>query len=165
MARDKSAGNKDRVNIVYKTVGSSEEKELPFKLLILGDFTMKEDPEPFSQRSPIAVSRDTLSQVFKSLSPRVELMVPADLIGGEDPPDIPVALDMASLRDFEPDAVCEKVEPLKKAALLRRRVTAAQKALSSNPRLLEGLKKLLSDPQKRALLLKELQAPSEKQES
>jgi type VI secretion system protein ImpB len=157
MANENASGSKDRVNIVYKTQGDAAEKELPFKLLILGDFSMREDPDLFASRSPIPVDRDNLDQVFRAIAPRVELLVPADLTLEESPGDFPVVMDLETLKDLEPQNIVEKVPPLKEASSVRRKVMAAQRALTNNPRLLSGLKKLLDDPGTRERLLKELQ--------
>ncbi|MDR2340435.1 MAG: type VI secretion system contractile sheath small subunit [Deltaproteobacteria bacterium] len=156
MADDKSSGNKDRVNIVYKTPGDSEEKELPFKVLVMGDFTQGEDPEPFAQRQAIPVNRDNFALVFRGMAPKLRLMVPGTLSGDPDPPMIPVILALESLADFEPRNLTGKIPPLTEAYEARRKVMAAQRALSSNQRLLQGLKGLLADKGARERLRSEL---------
>ncbi|MDR2406407.1 MAG: type VI secretion system contractile sheath small subunit [Deltaproteobacteria bacterium] len=156
MSADKTSGNKDRVNIVYKTAGDGEEKELPFKLLILGDFTACEDLEPFLSRIPIDVNRDNLDQVMGALKPKLELMIPQSLTGEIDPPRIPITLEFGSLQDFQPAEIVGKVGPLKEASLMRSKVMSAQRALMTNESLLTGLRGLLSDPKQRERLRSEL---------
>ncbi|MDR2352543.1 MAG: type VI secretion system contractile sheath small subunit [Deltaproteobacteria bacterium] len=156
MPSEKTVGNKDRVNIVYKSASDNENKELPFKLLILGDFTVKDDAYPFAERNPIAVNRDNLEQVFRALGPKLELMVPADLLGQDDPPLIPVILEMKSLKDFQPEEIVAKVGPMNEAFQKRSQVMAAQRALMKNDALLSALNKVLEDPKKRERLRKEL---------
>ncbi|MBR3665419.1 MAG: type VI secretion system contractile sheath small subunit, partial [Lachnospiraceae bacterium] len=45
MAKEASVAPKERVNIVYRpaTGDAQEEIELPLKLMVLGDFTLKQD--------------------------------------------------------------------------------------------------------------------------
>ncbi|MCF4976367.1 type VI secretion system contractile sheath small subunit, partial [Pseudomonas lactis] len=46
MAKDGSVAPKERINITFKpAVGSAQEDvELPLKLLVLGDFSLRTDP-------------------------------------------------------------------------------------------------------------------------
>ena len=48
MSKEGSVAPKERVNITYKpAVGNAkEEVELPLKLLMVGDYTMRPDPRP-----------------------------------------------------------------------------------------------------------------------
>jgi len=50
MAKEGSVAPKERVNIVYKpaTGGAQEEVELPLKLMMLGDYTLRADDTPRS---------------------------------------------------------------------------------------------------------------------
>ena len=52
MAKDSSVAPKERVNIRFKpaTGDAKEEKELPHKLLVLGDFTARADDTPLEER-------------------------------------------------------------------------------------------------------------------
>jgi type VI secretion system protein ImpB len=155
---DKNATSKDRVNIVYKTHGDSQEKELPFKLLILGDFTGKEDPDPFSGRKPVRVNNGNFEKVFAGLNPQLELSISEDPFGGDDAKTMPVNLDLKSLKDMEPASISENVGPIKKISLLRRKLMTARRTLAANPEMLDDLRKILADPETRALLEKELDA-------
>ena len=52
MGKEGSVAPKERVNITYKpaTGDAQEEIELPLKLLMMGDFTLKADETPLEDR-------------------------------------------------------------------------------------------------------------------
>ena len=65
MAKESSVAPKERVNIVYKpaTGDAKEEKELPLKLLMLGDYTLREEETLLEDRKPISVDKDNFDDV------------------------------------------------------------------------------------------------------
>ena len=73
-----SVAPKERVNIVYRpaTDGAQEEVELPLKLLVLGDYTLRDDPTPVDELSPVGVDKDNFDDVLAAQAPRLELQVP-----------------------------------------------------------------------------------------
>ena len=60
MSKDSSVAPKERVNIRFKpaTGDAKEEVELPQKLLVVGDFTQREDETPLAERSRMDVNKD-----------------------------------------------------------------------------------------------------------
>jgi type VI secretion system protein ImpB len=54
------------VNITYKpaTGNAKEDVELPLKLLMFGDYTMRPDPRPLEDRKPINVDKDNFQKVM-----------------------------------------------------------------------------------------------------
>ena len=55
MAKESSVAPRERINIVYKpaTGGAQEEIELPFKQLVMADFTLRQDDRPLEDRAPM----------------------------------------------------------------------------------------------------------------
>ena len=68
MAAEGSVSPRERVNIVYKpaTGGLSAEKELPLKLVMMGDYTLREDDRPLEDREPINVNKENFNEVMES---------------------------------------------------------------------------------------------------
>ena len=68
MPKEGSVAPKERVNIVYKpaTGDAKEEVELPLKLLVMGDFTLRADETPVEDRAPINVDKDNFDDVLKA---------------------------------------------------------------------------------------------------
>ena len=61
MAKEGSVAPKERVNVTFTPDGNdaSEEVELPLKLMVLGDFTQREDDRTIEERKPIAIATKT----------------------------------------------------------------------------------------------------------
>ena len=65
-----SVAPKERVNIVYRpaTGDAKEDVELPFKQLVIGDFTQTEDDRQLEEIKPISVDKDNFNSVSCALS-------------------------------------------------------------------------------------------------
>ena len=81
MAKQSSVAPKERVNIVYKpaTGDAKEEKELPLKMLMLGDYTLREEDTPLEDRKPVNVDKDNFDDVMQSQGLSLALDVPNKL--------------------------------------------------------------------------------------
>ncbi|WP_394203324.1 type VI secretion system contractile sheath small subunit [Shewanella waksmanii] len=107
---------KPRVHITYdvETEGTVVKKELPFVIGITGDFTghNTENLKPLKDRRFIQIDRDNFDDVIKRMNPTLSLAVENTLAG--DDSQLKVDLSFNSLEDFEPAAIVNQVEPLKK---------------------------------------------------
>ena len=107
---------KPRVHITYKveTEGAVVEKELPFVVGVLGDFSGKSTQplKPMKDRKFIQIDRDNFDDVMARMTPGLEFRVENTLKG--DKSEMGVKLQFNSIEDFEPGRVVEQVEPLKK---------------------------------------------------
>jgi len=107
---------KPRVHIKYdlETEGAAVEKELPFVVGVMGDFSGKptEPLKPLKDRKFVQIDRDNFNDVMARMTPGLEYKVQNTLQEGGG--DIGVQLKFRSLDDFEPGRVVEQVEPLKK---------------------------------------------------
>ncbi|MDR1295912.1 MAG: type VI secretion system contractile sheath small subunit [Deltaproteobacteria bacterium] len=135
---------KERVNIFYKSrlSGDGAETELPFKLLVLGDFTLAEGHDSLEDRQSIAVTKDNFNAVMKGLGIKIDFMADNHL----DPDvasQIPIHLEISSLRDLEPDRLIAKVAPLTKLTDLRKALATTKRLLGTHPKLLDAMKELL----------------------
>lgn len=157
MASDGSVAPKERVNITYKpsTGDAQAELELPLKLLVLGDFTQKQDDRPIEERKPINIDKDNYNDVLKAQNLSLDLSVANKLAPNSDD-NLPVSLKFESLRDFEPDAIVEKVPELKEIIELRNALKALKGPLGNVPDFRKKLQALIQDEGTRAKLLAEL---------
>ncbi|GGQ19347.1 type VI secretion system contractile sheath small subunit [Shewanella litoralis] len=107
---------KPRVHITYdvETEGTVVKKELPFVIGVTGDFTGHNttDLKPLKDRRFVQIDRDNFNDVLKRMSPQLNISVPNTLAG--DDSEMKVALQFNSIEDFEPAAIVNQVEPLKK---------------------------------------------------
>lgn len=112
---------KPRVHIKYEveTEGALVEKELPFVVGVLGDFSG--DPvealKPLNERKFIQIDRDNFDEVMARMTPGLQLRVENTLAG--DGSEMPVSLRFSRLQDFEPASIVAQVPALK--ALLETR--------------------------------------------
>jgi type VI secretion system protein ImpB len=107
---------KPRVHITYQveTEGARVEKELPFVVGVLGDFSGKptQPLKPLKDRKFIMIDRDNIDEVMSRMAPGLEFRVANTLKG--DGSEMAVKLKFNSMEDFEPGQVVQQVEPLKK---------------------------------------------------
>ena len=105
-----------RVHITYEveTEGAMVEKELPFVVGVLGDFSGNptEPLKPLKDRKFIQIDRDNINDVMARMTPGLNLRVENTLKG--DGSEMAVQLKFNSMDDFEPANVVKQVEPLRK---------------------------------------------------
>ena len=81
---DQSKAPKERINITYRpATNTKEQKELPFRMAMLGDFTLRPDDTPLEERKMIRVDKDTFNDVMRSQELGVSVNVPNKLTGKE----------------------------------------------------------------------------------
>lgn len=157
MAKEGSVAPKERVNIVYKpaTGDAKEEVELPLKVLVMGDFSLKDDPTPVEDRKAINVDKNNLGDVLVAQNVDLNINVKNTL---SDEPDAQMSLnlDFKSFKDFEPDAIIQKVPELKQLLDLREALTALKGPLGNVPAFRKKIQDLIQDEGTRARLLSEL---------
>ncbi len=107
---------KPRVHITYQveTEGAVVEKELPFVVGVLGDFSGNPTAplKPFKDRKFIQIDRDNFNDVMARMTPGVNLRVENTL--ADDGSEMPVSLAFGSLDDFHPANIAQQVAPLRK---------------------------------------------------
>ncbi len=159
MSKDGSVAPKERVNIVYKpaTGDVQEDVELPLKLMVLGDFTAKEDERIIEDRTPVSVDKDNFNDVMKGQGLNITLAVPNKLSGEDDPDNaLSVNLSFENMRDFEPDAIVSQIPELAQLIKLREALKALKGPLSNVPDFRKKVQELVSDPGAREAILQEL---------
>jgi type VI secretion system protein ImpB len=144
-----------RVNIRYvkDTGGSQEELELPLKLLILGDFTMKEDDSSLEDRKRTGIDKSNFGAVLKEQNLNLDLVVPNTLAGDGE---IPVKLKIESLDDFTPTGIANQVPELKTMLEVRSLLTDLKAKVISNREFRKQLETVLNDKAKMASVIAEL---------
>jgi type VI secretion system protein ImpB len=157
MGKESSIAPKERVNITYKpaTGDAQEQVELPLKLLVMGDFTMQPDDRMVEDRDPINVDKDNFNDVLKGQGLSLEFSV-GNKLSGEEDAEMPVNLKFENLKDFEPDAIVQKVPELQKLMELREALKALKGPLSNVPEFRKKVQELVGDKDTRDKILKEL---------
>ena len=157
MAKEASVAPRERVNIVYRpaTGDAQEEIELPLKLLVIGDFTGRQDDRMLEDRETVNIDKDNFNDVLKGQELGLSVTVPNKL--SENPEDeMNVNLRFESLKDFGPESVAEQTPELKKLLELREALGALKGPLSNVPEFRKKIQELVKDEEARDQLLKEL---------
>jgi type VI secretion system protein ImpB len=157
MAKEGSVAPKERVNIVYRpaTGDAKEEVELPLKLLVMGDFTLRQDDRMVEEREPVNIDKDNFNEVLKAQNLSMNITVPNKL---SDDPDaeMSVSLKFDSIKDFDPEAIAKNTPELNKLLELREALTSLKGPMSNRPEFRKKIQELVKDESARERLLKEL---------
>lgn len=158
MATESSIAPKERVNIKYKpaTGDAREEIELPHKLLVIGDFTMRADDTPLGERKRIDVNKDNFNEVMRSQNLSLNLKVPNRLSDEPDAGDLAVKLNVATLKDLEPEAVARAVPEVAKLLELRAALTSLKGPLGNMPAFRRAIERILADENLRKQIAEEI---------
>lgn len=157
MSKESSVAPTERVNIVYKpaTGNMQEQVELPLKVLMMGDFTSREDKRPLEERAPINVDKSNFTEVMAQQDLSVTLSV-EDKLSNEEGASLPVSLQFKSLSDFAPESIVNQVPELRKLLELRSALTALKGPLGNVPAFRKKLQAMLGDEEGRKRLIDEL---------
>jgi len=158
MAKEGSVAPKERVNIIYKpaTGDMTEEKELPLKLLMMGDFTGKADDTPLGERKKVSIDKDTFSDVMRAQDLELKFGVENKLSDDPEAGDLPINLKVNTLKDFSPEAVAEQIPELKKLLDLRAALTALKGPLGNIPAFRKKIQGIIGDEAAREKILGEI---------
>lgn len=150
-----SSPARDRVNILYKDQETSQERELPLKILVLGDFAGREDDRPLEERKPIKIDNRSLGAVMAEHGLNLRINCPSKL--SDDPEDtLPLDLKFSSFADFGPEWIAQQVPELRTLVETRRSLTELKQWLGVSPSLVHRLREALATPENRKQLRREL---------
>ncbi|MFW6271572.1 MAG: type VI secretion system contractile sheath small subunit [Desulfosalsimonas sp.] len=163
MARETSVAPKERVNIVYKssTGDAEQDVELPLKQLVLGEFTDKFSDLRLEDRKATSINKDNFNDVLSAYEVSAEMTVENKLADDPDA-EMKISLDFKTMRDFEPEAIANKVPELKKLIELRNALLALKGPLSNIPEFRKKIQQLIEDDSQRKQLFAELGLEEEK---
>jgi type VI secretion system protein ImpB len=151
MAKGPSKARESRVNIMISDrLRGGAEPELPFRMLVMGDFTQKQDKRAIEERAPLDVNKSNFDSVMQSFNLSLDLTVP-DRIAGTG--EMPVSLRFGTLKDFRPEAIARQVPQLKKLLELREAMKALRPKMGDKAAQKELLG-AIKDPAVRDQILK-----------
>ena len=162
MAKEASVAPRERVNITYKpaTGDAKAEVELPFKMVMMGDYTLRQDDRPLEERKPINVNKDNFDEVMRKQDLRLSFNV-ANKLSGKADDEMAVSLKFDTLKDFNPEAVAQQVPELNKLLELRKALQALKGPLGNLPAFRKKLQGLVESEAEVDKILKELGAAGE----
>ena len=157
MAEEGSVAPKERVNIVYRpaTGGAQEEVELPLRILVMGDYTLKEDGRPVEDREVLSIDKDNFNERMKAQKLELDLTI-ANKLSDDPDEEMGVSLKFESIKSFEPEAVVKNTPALNKLLELREALKSLKGPMSNRPDFKKKIQKLIQDDAARDQILKEL---------
>jgi type VI secretion system protein ImpC len=87
-------------SFTFESERGREVEDVPFRVLVLGDWTAAGEQKPLADRQPIEIDRDNFDAVIGRIRPRVEL-------SGEGLGNL--SLEFTSLDDFHPDEIFRRL--------------------------------------------------------
>ena len=152
-----SESPKERINVTYKpaTGDQSAEVEIPFKMMVLGEFNPNEEEKPVEQKKAISINKNNFNEVLKHQILSVSFSVDNKLTD-EEGASLNVSLKFESMKDFSPENIVESVEEMKKLMELRQSLIALKGPLGNMPAFRKASEKAIGDETERQKLLDEL---------
>jgi type VI secretion system protein ImpB len=151
-----------KVNIRYEdsSRGGKEQVELPENIMVLGNFSGKEEDEELAEKEIYEInSKGDLNKVLAKMQVEIKTSVKDRLRDDEDA-SIPVTINVAKMSDFEPDHIVEEVPELKKLTELRQALKDFKSDLNSKD-FKNKLQKLIKNPEEMKSILDSLIEASE----
>ncbi|MBZ4401703.1 type VI secretion system contractile sheath small subunit [Myxococcus sp. XM-1-1-1] len=157
MSKEGSVAPKERVNIVYKseTGNAQSEVELPLKVLVVGDYTGRQDERPVEERAPINIDKGNFNEVMAKQGLSLDVSVPNKL-SNEPDASMSVSLKFQTLADFTPEGIVNQVPELHQLLQLRAALNALKGPLGNVPAFRKKIQALLGDTEGRQRLMAEL---------
>ncbi|MCH8532173.1 MAG: type VI secretion system contractile sheath small subunit [Saccharospirillum sp.] len=108
-----------RVNIALdlETGGATKKKELPLKMLVMGDFSNGKGEGAVNERERVNITKDNLEQVMKGMAPEMNFSVPNRITN--DDSEIRVALKVEGYKDFHPEQVAYQIPEVNELLSMR----------------------------------------------
>ena len=138
--------SKNRVSITFDVEdgGAVQKKELAFVTGMIGGYSGdRTDKEQLEDRTFYEVTKDNFNEVMTRVGPELTYAVPNKV--QNDNSEFEVSLDFKSMKDFEPDAIVNKVEPLRKLAETREKLMTLVAKADRSRDLEKVLKEILQD--------------------
>jgi len=160
-----------RINLKLD-VGKGDAKkktELPLKMLVVGDFSMKNRGDRVADREKISINKNNFSQVMESLDLNLKYNVDNKLTGDGE---LGVDLNIKNMDSFKPENVAKNIPELSRLLAARNLLKDLKSNLLDNRDFRRRLEEILKDPEKVKNLQEELlkivpkeeAAPEEKKE-
>jgi type VI secretion system protein ImpB len=123
--------------------GAQKKVELPFKMLVLGDFSQKGDTSRLVDREKINVNKDNFNQVMESMDLGLNLSVENKINPGGG--DMKVDLKFKNMKSFDPIEIVKQVPQLSKLLAARNLVKDLKSNLMDNKEFRRKLEAIMQD--------------------
>jgi type VI secretion system protein ImpB len=134
--------------------GNAKKKiELPLKMLVVGDFSFKQQDTRVSDREKISINKENFTQVMESMDLKLNYNVENKLTGQGD---IQVDMNVKNMDSFKPENVAKNVPALSKMLAARNLLKDLKSNLLDNREFRKRLEEIVKDPAAAKSLQEEL---------
>lgn len=142
---------KSRITLVYRTTitGQPETVSLPFRLLVLGDFslgTSKDRKTDLDERATRGVDGKNLAELIADMGITTAFTVANKVNAADDGEELNVTLPITSMKSFHPDEIVKQIPKLRALQLLKSLLLETQGNVDNRKDLRKGIYELFSDP-------------------
>jgi type VI secretion system protein ImpB len=165
MSNKQSESPKERINVTYKPAagGATEEIEIPYKILVLGDFNPDEEFSTVEDKKTINVNKTNFNDVLQKQNISLNISVDNKLTDDEGS-TLDATINFSSMKDFSPENIVEQVDELKKLQELRESLISLKGPLGNIPAFRKAIAGAIENPEEAAKLLAELGINAEDEE-
>jgi type VI secretion system protein ImpB len=130
--------------------------ELPFKILVTGDFSKKKKSERISDMEKINIHKNNLEQVMEGLDLSLDYEV-EDKLTREENRTLTVHLKIKNMKSFRPESVAKSIPAISRLLAARNLLKDLKSNLIDNREFRRRLEEILRDNESSRALLGELQ--------
>jgi type VI secretion system protein ImpB len=148
---------KSRITLVYRTKinGQPEDVKLPFRVVVLGDFSQgssKDRQVDLDERAMRSVTGSNINELMKDMGMSVSFEVD-DKVSADGQGKMQVELPIDRMKSFHPDEIVHHVPKLKALMLLRKLLMEMQSDIDNRKELRRTLYELFSNKEQLQKLL------------
>jgi type VI secretion system protein ImpB len=146
-----------RINLKLD-VGKGDAKkkmELPLKMMVMGDFSMKPKDERVVDRQKIDLNKNNFEQVMEGMDLSLKY-VADDKLSGQAGKGLPVNLQIKNMKSFNPENVAKNIPSISRLLAARNLVKDLKSNLLDNRDFRKRLEEILKDGQASQALLDQL---------
>lgn len=152
--------SRSRITLTYRTTinGEQETIDLPFRLLVMGDFSLGsavDRPKDLEERAPRSINGRNLDSVMADMQMNLRLTVPNRINPGKEE-SLEVDLPITKLRSFSPDEVAKHVPKVRALLLLKTLMQEMQSNIDNRKELRKLIQEIFSKPEAFQAVLKDL---------
>ena len=148
MARPTAPKIAQRVKVsILPSSDAKESVELDYRMLIPGNFSRSESGSQGmlkDRRLRTIANKGDFQKVLKDINPKLKLTV-ANKLSDDPEAKMEVNIDIKDIKDFHPDEVVKKVEPLKQLLDARERLKQLKIAVLKDANLKKAIEGVLKD--------------------